>query len=146
MKYLLRDTTKAQGNFIVDLVDSNEKNVIGRIFLNMGSYGYPIAKKVTIPHKYKKKILVEKTYNQPEKLEKPEAVQKQTKQVSFADSKTGVPKEKARLSVSKKEQPVKSKSHQERSKKSNQNASPPRKEYDTATARTTAGMTTKLKI
>lgn len=137
---------KAQGNFIVDLVDAKEKSVIGRIFINLGSYGYPIAKKVVIPHKYKKKIFADKTTNEPQKLEQTDSPKKQTKQVSFADSKSGVSKEKVRSPVAKKEQPVKSKSHQERTRKTKQNASPPRKEYDTATAKTTAGMTTKIKI
>lgn len=58
-KYLLRDKMKAQGNFIAEIVDAKDKSVIGRVFINLGSYSYPIAKKTTVPHKYKKRIMAE---------------------------------------------------------------------------------------
>lgn len=60
-KYLIRETNKSQGNFIAEIVDAKEKSVIGRVFINLGSYSYPIAKKTVIPHKYKKYILAEKS-------------------------------------------------------------------------------------
>lgn len=64
MKYLIREKTKAQGNFIAELVDSKEKCVVGRVFLNLGSYGYPIAKKTVLPHKFKKVVYADKPTKQ----------------------------------------------------------------------------------
>jgi hypothetical protein len=64
MKYLVREENKAQGNFVVEMVDPKETCVIGRIFINIGTYGYPIAQKTKLHRHYKKSILSEKPTRQ----------------------------------------------------------------------------------
>ena len=64
MKYLVREENKAQGNFVVELVDPKETLVIGRVFINIGTYGYPIAQKTKLHKHYRKSILSEKPTKQ----------------------------------------------------------------------------------
>ena len=59
LRYLLRSGLKSQTNLITDVVDPKQKNIIGQIYLNLGSYGYQIANKHNIGSKYKKKIMVD---------------------------------------------------------------------------------------
>lgn len=59
LKYFLRSKKKAQTNLITDIVDLKKKNIIGQIYLNLGSFGYQLANKTSLKSKFKKKVLVD---------------------------------------------------------------------------------------